>query len=76
MTRTKFEKKRLSSESEIDNVIDFKEEKALFKTQFKCRFRNCGKMGYKAKDFKARCGQLSESTIRNLETKKLTASSY
>jgi hypothetical protein len=41
----------------ITNEIDWTEEKALFTTQFKDKYQNCGKMGHKATDCKARCEQ-------------------
>jgi hypothetical protein len=40
--------------AESTNDIDLTEKKALFKTQFKEKCPNCGKMGYKATDCKAR----------------------
>jgi hypothetical protein len=48
---------RLSLVAEIINDIDLTEEKTLFTTQFKGKYRNCGKMGHNASDCKARRDQ-------------------
>jgi hypothetical protein len=40
--------------AKITNDIYLTEEKALFTTQFKGKFQNCGNMGHKATDCKSR----------------------